>query len=111
MARFQASSAGTPDRDAPWHNSRMLCFGRNPDPFELVTVNRERDASGQVTAWYVIEGSQLGGSRSRRIHHDVLRNQAEAHLQIQHGKSITDTVTPVEWSHAIRHAAIAFLMD
>jgi hypothetical protein len=79
-------------------------------PFDLVTVHRESGEDGELTAWYVLEGRTIDGARQRRIHHDVLLSQAHAHLQIQHGKSFSEPVTPQEWSHALTHAAVAFLI-
>jgi hypothetical protein len=79
------------------------------DPFDLVTVERERD-DGDVNHVYRVVGQSNGTERCRRVPHDVLMHQAQAHLQIQHGRSPGDPVDPREWAHAITRAAVAFLM-
>jgi hypothetical protein len=80
-------------------------------PFDSVTLTRVRDEDGEPTEFVEIEGLRQGGMRTRRVRYIQVLEQAEMHLEFQHGKSRDDPMTAQEFAHGMIRAAVALLMD
>lgn len=80
-------------------------------PFDIVTLTRIRDESGEPTNQVEIEGLRQGGMRTRIVPYARLLDQADMHWEIAHGKTRVDPMSAAEFAHSVMRAAVAFLID
>jgi hypothetical protein len=80
-------------------------------PFDIVTLQRVRDADGEPTDHIEIEGLRQGGMRTRVVPYLRLLDQADMHWEFSHGKSNDDPMNAAEFGHNVMRAAVAMLID
>jgi hypothetical protein len=81
------------------------------EPFEIVTLTRERNADGTPIGFYTITGEREGSERSVRVPAATLLEHADNHLEHGHGVKASDPINGELYRHAIKRASVALLID